>query len=301
MVDEAGRVARRLRELRQRARTERESLAPLEARVRELDRQRLDLQQQVLRLRRQAHRYAALTRWMFPAGWVTVAAVTGAGLSVLALNGYGVSAGGQVTVAAVVAVAAGVAAGAWLRAARRAGEETERVQRQLETVALALDHFFPTYQAQRNALAQLEAELRQLEQVLGREVAELLTIPWRQLSGRSFEQFLLRVFRAHGYDAELTTAARDQGVDLIVRTPSGRKIAVEAKGYPSGNSVGNDIVLKVLGGARYYGCDRAVVITNSRFTADALQAAQRTGTLLIGAEDMERFIQGAIDLDAELA
>ena len=44
------------------------------------------------------------------------------------------------------------------------------------------------------------------------------------------------------------TATGDQGVELIAAQGS-RRIAVQAKGFPSGNAVGNDAVLRVDGGA----------------------------------------------------
>ncbi len=296
MADAVASVAQRLREARKRYSEQKHAFAPIRARFLELTAEQDRLRRQVRRLHRRARLYRTLTRWIFPNGWVTIGSAAAAGAAVHVALGRGFEWPAAVLVSMVAGAASAAAIGWWFSRAQHASEELRDTERQLEVVRTALQGLTPLYQQRQQAVREAEAAVRDLEAALGREVAELLATPWQQLAGRSFERFLQRAFQVHGYRAELTTAARDQGVDLIVWTPDGRKIAVEAKGYPAGGSVGNDVVLKVVGGAQYYNCAGAVVITNSRFTADARQAAQRTGCVLIDRESMESFLQGAIRL-----
>ena len=70
------------------------------------------------------------------------------------------------------------------------------------------------------------------------------------------------------------------------------RIAIQAKGYPSGNSISNDVVLKGVGGMRFYKCNLCAVITNSHFTRQAKQAAQGVSCYLIDRESIPRMIRG---------
>lgn len=91
--------------------------------------------------------------------------------------------------------------------------------------------------------------------------------------GREFEQFLFELFRKIGYECELTPH-NDQGVDLIV-THNRRKFAIQAKLYS--DKVGNHAVMEVLGGMKYWDCDKGIVITNRDFSDEARKLAQKTG------------------------
>jgi HJR/Mrr/RecB family endonuclease len=94
-----------------------------------------------------------------------------------------------------------------------------------------------------------------------------------------------------GYEVEQTGKSGDQGVDLIVRG-KGRRIAVQAKGYV--DSVGNAAVQQAFTGKTFYGCHACAVVTNSRFTASALEAAQATECALVHEENFEDFVFGRV-------
>lgn len=104
-----------------------------------------------------------------------------------------------------------------------------------------------------------------------------------QLSGVEFEEFLAGLFRAQGYQAELTTTTGDYGADLIL-TKDGQRIAVQAKRYTG--SVGVAAVQEALSGQAYYQCDAAWVITTGTFTPNALELAKKSRVKMIGRSDI---------------
>ncbi|RUT09743.1 hypothetical protein DSM106972_002380 [Dulcicalothrix desertica PCC 7102] len=88
--------------------------------------------------------------------------------------------------------------------------------------------------------------------------------------GKEFESFLLRLLERFGYWGYQTADSGDYGADLIV-FKDGLKIVVQAKRYSK--SVGVKAIQEVLGAVKYYNADKALVITNSRFTKGAYKLA----------------------------
>ena len=91
------------------------------------------------------------------------------------------------------------------------------------------------------------------------------------MTGIEFEELLKTYFQSQGYKVTLTPASHDYGADLIL-SRKGEKIAVQAKKYTG--KVGIKAVQEISGAVPYYGADRAMVITNSYFTASAVQLAE---------------------------
>ncbi|MFO0951963.1 MAG: restriction endonuclease [Isosphaeraceae bacterium] len=107
-----------------------------------------------------------------------------------------------------------------------------------------------------------------------------------------YENFLAAVFQELGYSVQTTRVTGDQGVDLIV-SKHGRKSAIQAKGYP-GSTVGNKAVQEVHTGMVYYGCQAAVVITNSTYTSSARDLAKKVGCVLIDRDGIPELIESRI-------
>jgi len=103
------------------------------------------------------------------------------------------------------------------------------------------------------------------------------------MTGEEFEQFLALCFQQLGYRVELTPKSNDFGADLILRK-NGQVSVVQAKRY--GKKVGSGAVQEVVAALKYYGGDRAIVITNNHFTASAQALAQPNGVLLWGREQL---------------
>jgi restriction system protein len=122
------------------------------------------------------------------------------------------------------------------------------------------------------------------------ETRRLRSIEVDWLDGREFEIFLRDLFMHLGYDdVILTQQSNDKGVDLIVR--DGKiKIAIQAKRY-SGN-VGIDAVQQIHSGCVVYNCHRSVVITNSRFTKQAILTAEKCQCELIDGRKLQEIIRG---------
>lgn len=117
---------------------------------------------------------------------------------------------------------------------------------------------------------------------------------WKEMRGEQFEGYLAEVFVVLGYEVEQTGKSGDQGVDLIAHR-KGRRIAIQAKGYV--DSVGNAAVQQAFTGKSVYGCHACAVVTNSRFTASAIAAAQATKCALVHEDNFEDFVFGRVSFD----
>ena len=94
-------------------------------------------------------------------------------------------------------------------------------------------------------------------------------------SGRQFEEYLQSFFIYQGCPTELTKASHDKGADLIVDHPLGR-IVIQAKQWKD-HHVGMDVINAVNGARTRYKVPRAIVITTSQFTKEALEHADILG------------------------
>lgn len=129
------------------------------------------------------------------------------------------------------------------------------------------------------------------------EIQALLLRYESHMTGYEFEYFLEDVFKAFGMSEVIRTqGSGDQGIDLIVNDGACR-VAIQAKFYTG--SVGNSSVQQAVAGMFHYSCDRCAVITNSTFTASAVELARTTGCQLIDGDQLKRFIQGFSTLRGE--
>ena len=119
----------------------------------------------------------------------------------------------------------------------------------------------------------------------------------RELGGRDFELLLGVLFLTMGLHVELTPYRGDQGADLVVVNENGERTAVQAKNYR--DPVGNSAIQEVLGGMRYYRCNKGLVVTTSQFTASAreLVAARNDVELWDGNKLQELFVLHRIDTE----
>ncbi|MBT9137216.1 MAG: DNA topoisomerase 1 [Firmicutes bacterium] len=105
------------------------------------------------------------------------------------------------------------------------------------------------------------------------------------LSGEDFESFLSLCFREHGYKVQLTPKSHDFGADLIL-SKDGIDTVVQAKRWRQ--TVGIEAVQQVVAAKQYYGASRAMVITNSRFTAAAFRLGRANHVTLWSREELVR-------------
>lgn len=104
-----------------------------------------------------------------------------------------------------------------------------------------------------------------------------------RMDGERFEELLETLFRRLGYQVERTPCSGDYGADLIL-TRKGETAVVQAK-RKRGN-VGVRAVQEVVGAMRYYDCELAMVVTNSRYTDCAIELAEANEVLLWDRDDL---------------
>lgn len=99
------------------------------------------------------------------------------------------------------------------------------------------------------------------------------------MDGKKYEYKVAGYLRRRGFrKVRVTKASNDYGVDVIAYKRR-QKYAVQCKFYSK--PVGVHAVQQVVGGMRYYDCDRAIVVTNNTFTRQAVELAQKNEVILI--------------------
>lgn len=109
-----------------------------------------------------------------------------------------------------------------------------------------------------------------------------------KMDGITFEAFTVELFKSLGYSAKVTQAAGDFGADVIAKKGKD-KIAIQCKRYS--NHVGVEAIYQVLGGAKYYGCNKTIVVTNNYYTEAAKKLSRKTDTLLIDRDQLKKMIK----------
>jgi HJR/Mrr/RecB family endonuclease len=91
------------------------------------------------------------------------------------------------------------------------------------------------------------------------------------MTGAEFEEFVAAVIRGNGYEViEMTKTTGDFGADIIA-SKNGENIAVQCKRYAK--PVGVKAVQEAISAMKHYDCDSCLVVTNSRFTKQAMELA----------------------------
>lgn len=93
-----------------------------------------------------------------------------------------------------------------------------------------------------------------------------------------FEHYCADILNEYGWDARVTQASGDQGVDVIAHR-NGITLAVQCKLYSS--PVGNKAVQEVYSAKQHIGADYAVVVTNNTYTKSAIELSNTTGVILL--------------------
>ena len=107
------------------------------------------------------------------------------------------------------------------------------------------------------------------------------------MDGFQFEAFLVEIFRTIGYDVKETKKTADQGADLFVNR-FGKNMVIQAKNYSG--TVGNAAVQQAISAKAFYGCDEAMVVTNSYYTKSAKELADMAGVRLIDRSGLQSYL-----------
>lgn len=97
------------------------------------------------------------------------------------------------------------------------------------------------------------------------------------MTGVEFENFVCSIFEKMGYTPKTTPITGDQGIDVIAEK-NGKKIGIQCKRYT--DKITNKAIQEAVSGKAYYGLDKIMVITNSRFTQSAKDLANANNVVL---------------------
>lgn len=107
------------------------------------------------------------------------------------------------------------------------------------------------------------------------------------LAGIDFEHYVCRLLVHRGFTASVTRSSGDLGVDIVARR-NFQKYAIQVKRHRKG--VSRRAVSDAVAGKQHYGCDRAMVITNSYFTKGAKELAKSTYCELVNRDLLAEWI-----------
>ena len=107
------------------------------------------------------------------------------------------------------------------------------------------------------------------------------------MDGIEFEYFIAQVLHHNGYTNVVLTERYDYGVDIIA-DKDGVRWGVQVKRYSG--LVKADAVRQVITGLAIYGCDRAMVITNSNYSTVARRLADSNDCVLIDKTDLQELV-----------
>lgn len=97
------------------------------------------------------------------------------------------------------------------------------------------------------------------------------------MDGVSFEYFVASKLNKLGWNASVTKASGDYGIDIIAYKGN-EKWGLQCK--RSNDNIGVKAIQEACSGAKFYNCDRAVVVTNRYYTRSARMMAKRTNVIL---------------------
>lgn len=108
-----------------------------------------------------------------------------------------------------------------------------------------------------------------------------------KMSGEEFEMFLEQLFKRKGYKVERVGHVSDYGADLII-DKDGTKTAVQAKCWK--NPVSVKAIQEINTSMAHYSATKAMVVTNSRFTSNAVTLAKENDVELIDRQKLASLI-----------
>ncbi len=113
------------------------------------------------------------------------------------------------------------------------------------------------------------------------------------MSGRKFERYCMGLFDMSGLfpfcTFKETRATGDYGADIIIETFDGWKYSVQCKRLGE-SPVRIEAIQEVVASKSFYNTDKCIVITNSRFTQNAIELGLSNEVLMIDRTGLEKMI-----------
>ena len=110
-----------------------------------------------------------------------------------------------------------------------------------------------------------------------------------------FEKYVGRVFETKGYRGAVTSAQKDNGIDIRMHK-GGKKYAVQVKRYAAHNSVGEPALRDFYGSFVDQGFEKGFFVTTSGFTPQALAWAKSRPIELIDGKAFLHMMSGLDDI-----
>ena len=118
------------------------------------------------------------------------------------------------------------------------------------------------------------------------EKDEIATNYKKEMKGLEYEHYCRDIFEKNGWNAKVTKASGDQGIDLICHN-NGLTVGVQCKHYRK--PVTNKAVQEVVSGLKFHNLAIGVVVTNNTFTESAKKLAYANNVMLISHSDISGF------------
>lgn len=150
-------------------------------------------------------------------------------------------------------------------------EKSDFIEKVVEPTCGRIDGLSPIYQK----------ILSKIDDVALRDAIDLKFSP--NLTPVEYEHFVADLLKSMGWDAKLTKASGDQGVDIIAKKRE-LSVAIQCKLYS--NPVGNAAVQEVIAGKIFEKTQFAAVVTNNRFTTSAKKLAATSEVLLLHHDEL---------------
>lgn len=108
------------------------------------------------------------------------------------------------------------------------------------------------------------------------------------MDGLEFERYVADLLRRHGYTKVRLTERYDLGIDIVAEK-NNERWGIQVKRYKS--LVGADAVRATVTALKAYHCDRAMVITNSRYSSYTKRLAKLSDCVLIDRTGLAKLIR----------
>lgn len=108
------------------------------------------------------------------------------------------------------------------------------------------------------------------------------------INGYQFEEIIDYLFQYFGYKTTLTKKSGDYGVDVFA-TKKDENYCIQAKLYYN-HSVGSSAIQQINTAKNYYKCDYSIVITNSKYSKQAVDMAKKLGVILLDRTDFNNIL-----------
>ncbi len=113
-----------------------------------------------------------------------------------------------------------------------------------------------------------------------------------------FEEFVMKIFEAFGVKGKLTPVTGDEGIDIELTFPDGKKAIAQCKRYNNDQSVGAKDVRELLGTMTHSNSTYGFFVTTSTFTDQAKSFVEGKTLFLIDGIKLKRLFLLACEAES---